>query len=99
MSSFREDCRRLEVFSVNQTRKWRYTQAENSFFAAEVERIQRSQRKYLGRRSTKRLMQLFRHSWPNSPIRSQLIFEVLNRRAFQTNCRRYLQANTAGEVR
>ena len=90
---------RLEVFSVNQTRKWRYTQAENSFFAVEVARIQLSQRKYLGRRSTKRLMQLFRNSWPNSPVRSQLIFEVLNMRAFQGSCRPYLQANTAGEVR
>jgi hypothetical protein len=92
MSCFKEDCRRLEVFSVNQTRKWRYTQAENDFFAAEVERIQQSQRKYLGRRSTKRLMELFRHSWPKSPVRSQLIFEVLNRRVFQSNCLRHAQA-------
>ncbi len=98
MSAFKEDCRRLEVFPFMEE----LAAADESvrlWFATEVDRIKCRQRKYLAKRSTRRLIHLFASSWFTAPVRSQLIFEVLNRRAFQTSRRRYLQANTAGEVR
>jgi hypothetical protein len=79
MSSFRHDCRLLEKYPML-VERFKHKEPLRGLIESVFEEIKQRQRKYLRKRSTMRLVSLFKSSLVSAPVRSQLIYEVINRR-------------------
>jgi hypothetical protein len=75
------NCTQMENMAVAVTQHPENTLV-GEFLRKELATMLEANRKYLKKRGTKRLVQLLGNSFWKAPLRSALIFEVLNDRAF-----------------
>jgi hypothetical protein len=80
------NCTQMENMAVAATQHPEDTLV-GQFLRKELAAMLEANRRYLKKRGTKRLVQLLGNSFWKAPLRSALIFEVLNDRAFNAKVR------------